>query len=139
MWRRTSTIKRLESTGARLGLGFGLAAVAQFLGFMLAGAGHGWVAPMFVSIGLWFLIPLTLVLAWPSAQAGKSLLSVIAAIALAADALLLKLSLGEVSHIRRYVDVNGAIGFTIIGLWLALWFCWQVILIYSLVAKREHG
>jgi hypothetical protein len=121
-----------------LGLGFGLAAFAQFLGFLLAGAGHGWVAPMFLSIGLWFLLPLALVLAWPSAPTEKPLLFLIAAIAVAADALLIKLSLGETPHIRHYVDVNGAIGFTIIGLWLSLWFCWQVILLYSLAAKRGH-
>src|SRR5690242_2006883 len=92
---RTSTIRRLESAGARLGLGFALAAVAQFLSFLLAGAGHGWVAPMFVSIALWFLIPLTLVIAWPTAPVERPLLAVVAAIALGADALLVGHSLGE--------------------------------------------
>ena len=138
MWRRISTIRRLESAGARLGLGFAMAALAQFLSFLLAGAGHGWVAPMFLSIGLWFLIPLTLVTAWPTAPIEKSLLFVIGAIAVAADALLISRSLGEVSYIEHYIDVNGLLGLTIIGLWLALWSCWQFILLYSLVARRGH-
>ena len=93
---------------------------------------------MFLSVGLWFLLPLTLVLARPAAPAGKPSLLVIALIAVAADALLINRSLAEASHIRHYVEVNGAIGFTIIGLWLALWFCWQVMLLYSLVARRGH-
>ena len=136
MWRRTSTIKRLQSKGARLWLGFGLAALAQFLAFMLAGAGHGWGAPMFVSMALWFLVPLTLVMAWPTEQTSKLLIALVALIALGADALLVNRSLDELSYIGRYVQVNGAIGYTIIGLWLALWFCWQVLLLYSLVARR---
>ena len=135
---RISTIRRLESTGARLGLGFALAALAQFLSFLLAGAGHGWVAPMFVSVGLWFLMPLTFVLAWPTAPMEKPLLLVVAAIAVGADALLISLSLRDSYYIRHYLEVNGAIGLTMIGLWLALWSCWQVMLVYSLVAKRGH-
>ena len=93
---------------------------------------------MFVSVALWFLIPLTFVLAWPTAPVAKPLLLVIAAIAVGADALLINRSLGEGDYIRGYVEVNGAIGLTIIGLWLALWTCWQVILLYSLVARRGH-
>ena len=94
---------------------------------------------MFVSVGLWFLMPLTFAVAWPTAPARKPLLLVIAVIALGADALLISRSLNETSYIDRYVDVNGPLGLTIIGLWLALWFCWQVILLYSLVARHDDA
>ena len=93
---------------------------------------------MFVSMGLWFLMPLTFVIAWPTERTSKLLLTVVALIALGADVLLVNRSLDELSYIGRYVQVNGAVGYTIIGLWLALWFCWQVILLYALVARRGH-
>ena len=131
------TIKLNESPGARVGLGFALAALAQLLSLFLAGAGHGWVAPLFMSAGLWFLIPLTFAVAWPTSPIEGPLLLVMGAIAVAADALLVSRSLGEISYIRHYIDVNGAIGLILIGLWLVLWLCWQAILLLSIVTRQK--
>ena len=117
-------------------MGLALAACAQLLAIFLAGAGHGWVAPLYLSIALWFLIPLTLLVAWPTHSRPRLAMIAIAAIALAADALLVSRAWGELAAIRFFLDVNGGFGWTILGLWLSLWFGWQVILFYSLLAGR---
>jgi len=116
-------------------LGFGLAALAQILALFLAGAGHGWVAPFFLSAGLWFLIPLTLALT--SRERNRPILLILVAIALAADALLIERALAEAAYISRYVQVNGFLGFLIIGLWLCLWFSWQAMAVRSLFARAR--
>ena len=62
---------------------------------------------------------------------------VLAAIALAADALLIERALGEKDHIAHYVQVNGVLGVLIIGLWLCLWFSWQGMVVRSLIARAR--
>ena len=117
-------------------LGFGLAALAQILAFFLAGVGHGWVAPFFLSAGLWFLIPLTLALVRTEAP-NRPVMLLLVAIALASDALLVERALAEETYISRYVQVNGAIGILIIGVWLCLWFSWQAMVARSLLVRRN--
>ena len=123
----------MRSPAARAGLGFALAIFAQLLSLLLVGAGHGWIEPLYLSVALWFLVPLTLAVAWPTAPAPRKALLAVAAIALGADALLVARTLPEMDAVREYVQVNGAVGLTIIGLWLSLWSFWQVILFYSLI------
>lgn len=130
---------RFARPHARAALGFGVAALAQLLGTALAGAGHGWVAPLFLSVALWVLAPLALWLAWPvdkSRGSDRSALFGLAALAVGADAALIDLTIGEVDHLRFYVEVNGAMGLLIIGLWLCLWFGWQLLIFYALAARR---
>ena len=129
---RISTIKLPGSPLKRAGVGLGLAALAQFLALFLAGSGHGWVAPFFFSLGLWLLIPFALAL---TATRPEPVLSVLAAIGLACDALLIERSLGEASYISRYVQVNGTLGILFIGLWLCLWVSWQAVVVRSLFAR----
>lgn len=93
---------------------------------------------MFVSFALWILLPLTLEFAWPTAPAKRGVIAGLLLLAIAADAWFIKLSLDEISYIDSYVDVNGPLGLAIIGLWLSLWFFWQVLLLYSLVAGRTN-
>lgn len=117
-------------------LGLVLAAVAQFLAFMLAGAGHGWTAPFFVSAALWILIPATLWMA-SIANGNRPLMLSIAAVTVAADTWLITRSIDESSYISRYVDINGALGILIILLWLGLWSFWQPLLVHAFFAGRE--
>ena len=133
MSRRISTISLLHRPAARLVLGLVLAGFAQLLAIFLAGAGHGWVAPLYLSVALWFLIPPTLLVAWPTHSPARLAMIAIAAFALAANALLASRAWGEVAAIRFYLEINGGFGWTILGLWLSLWFGWQVILFYSLL------
>ena len=127
------------TTGGRIALGVLLAFIAQFLAFLLAGAGHGWVAPLFISIMLWVLLPASLAIAWPIGRGSRLALSAILVAALAADAWLISRSIGEARYISHYVDVNGAVGWLIIGLWLGLWAFWQAILVWSLAARRKSA
>lgn len=90
---------------------------------------------MWLSIGLWFLIPLTFAVAGNRPALPVPL--VLAAIALAADALLIERALGEKDHIAHYVQVNGVLGVLIIGLWLCLWFSWQGMVVRSLIARAR--
>jgi hypothetical protein len=125
------------TVGRRIALGLLLAFFAQFLGLMLAGAGHGWVAPLFISIVLWVLWPMTLAIGWPIGRGGRLALAAMIVAALLADAWLISKSLGEADYISRYIEINGAVGSLIIGLWLLLWTIWQAILVCSLVAPRN--
>lgn len=125
------------TTGRRIALGLLLAFFAQFLGFLLAGAGHGWVAPLFISIVLWVLWPMTLAVAWPIGSRSRMASVTMLAAALSADLWLVSKSIGEADYISRYVEVNGALGLLIIIFWLCLWTVWQAILVWSLVAGRK--
>jgi hypothetical protein len=128
-----------QSQGARIALGVGLAALTQLLALFLSGSGEGWNAPFGLSIGLWLLMPLSFALAWPSSLARGATLTVVALIALAADALLMQRSLGEATYIRHYIDVNEAIGLAIIVLWLLLWLCWQVLPVYWMIVRHSNA
>jgi hypothetical protein len=123
--------------GRRIALGLLLAFFAQFFGLMLAGAGHGWVAPLFISIVLWVLWPMTLAIGWPIGRGSRRTLAAMIVAALVADAWLISKSLGEADYISRYVEINGVVGSLIIGLWLLLWTIWQAILVCSLAAPRK--
>ena len=128
-----------RSPTARTVLGLGLAALAQLLSFLLAGAGHGWVAPLFLSVALWAFIPATLSITWPIGSSSRREFFGILVAALGADALLISRTIDEGNALPFYVEVNGAVGLLIIGLWLALWLFWQALLVYSLVVGRRRA
>ena len=125
------------TTGGRIALGLLVAFIAQFLAFLLAGAGHGWVAPFFLSFVLWVLLPMTLAIAWPIGRGSRLALLAILVVALVADAVLVSRSIGEAGYISQYIKINGVAGYLIIGLWLCLWTFWQAILACSLIAGRK--
>lgn len=125
-------------TGGRIALGLLLALVAQFLAVMLAGAGHGWVAPFLLSFALWVLLPMTLAIAWPIGRGSSRVaLLAIVVVALCADAVLVSRTISEVDYLSAYIKVNGLLGLLIIGLWLCLWSFWQAMLVGALVVGRE--
>ena len=106
---------------------------------MLAGAGHGWVTPFFLSVALWVMIPLTLYATQQGDRRVRLVLWVIAIIAVGADALLIKGTIAEAAALLFYVKVNGASGVAIIALWLGLWLSWQALLLRALVAGRHSA
>lgn len=113
--------------------------MAQLLSFFLAGAGHGWLTPLWLSFALWLLIPLTLFIAWPSDRGHRLALMALSAIALAADAMLIRGAIDEARALRFYVEINGVVGLLIIGLWLTLWLFWQAILLHALIAGHTRS
>ena len=118
-------------------LGLILAAIAQFLAMLLAGAGHGWVSPLLFSVALWIFIPSTLLAMRQVDNGSRNLMLGMAAVALAADVWLIIRSMDESRYIRLYVDVNGALGLIIILLWLGLWLFWQGLLVRALLGGRK--
>ena len=125
-----------RSPGGRLALGLGLAALAQFLSVFLAGAGHGWTTPFFISAVLWVLIPIALYALMQDGTRAKILLAAIVAIGLGADTLLVGGTMRESSALRDYVRVNGAAAWLIIVLWLTLLLFWQGLALRTLLHRQ---
>jgi hypothetical protein len=120
----------------RGGLGIALAAVAHFLAIMLAGAGHGWTTPFFVSLLLYATLPAALMLLWPrhvSVLAGPPVCIVILGIAIAADWQLISMTLDEAPEFTAFFRINGALGLILAALWLAIWTSWQALAAYALL------
>jgi hypothetical protein len=103
----------------------------------LTGAGEGWVTPFFVSPALFLLLPATLAVGRPESSRGRLLLVAVVIAAVVADCLMVTWSFGERYEFRWYAQVNGLIGWIIIGLWICLWFFWQVLALRALLTSRR--
>jgi hypothetical protein len=112
---------------------------AQFLALLLSGAGHGWTTPFFVTLSLWVLFPATFVVATTDGPQTLRAMIVLAVIALGADALLINGTLAEREILPLYVQVNGAVGLSIIGLWLAIWLFWQGVLVKAMLKATARS
>jgi hypothetical protein len=111
-------------------LGLFIAFIGHFIALGLAGAGHGWVTPLWISIVLWGVYPLTTVRALRHPSFGVDSLLVFLAIAL--DAALVVLTVREgTEYFWRAVKF---IEWWFFGLWIAIWFAWQLIAIINLVS-----
>jgi len=112
-----------------------LAALAHFIAFFLAGVGHGWTTPLFVSFALWVLIPVTLC-ALPGGPRSRFLLIATLLAGLVADVMLVRGTLGEDQALRSYLRFTGSAGWTTVGLWLGLLLFWQILAARRLMAGR---
>lgn len=98
--------------------------------FCLGAAGHGWGSTMPFGLLSIVVVPVTTV-AWARRKTnGKKLAIIALVIALAADILLLKLTLQEGT--KNVLDV---LSMSII--WLALWISWQVLALAVLICKKK--
>jgi hypothetical protein len=116
-----------------------IAFIGHFLALGLAGAGHGWGSPFFVSFILWFAYPkvlLRFVAFQNPPRFGNDLVMLF--VAFAADAILVLATLEEgVEYIARIVRVNGTLSSTLwIGGWLVIWFGWQLIAALNVLRAR---
>lgn len=125
-----------RSPSLQLGVGLAIAAFAQLLSLFLAGAGHGWVTPLFASLLLWVMTPVTLMLAWPGNRAKWKELLPLLLIALIANAWLIRSTIEEQGHLAHYLEVNGLIGFLIVALWVGSWLFWQGAVVASLFVRK---
>ena len=115
---------------AALGLVAGL--VAEMLAMGLGAAGHGWIAPVFLSVPLLILYPLTLTrMHGPIRMAQIERLTV--SLAAVLDVLLLWSCLAEGAHVL----VIWTVGPQFVLCWLVLWFGWQAAAIIGL--KRRYA
>ena len=125
-----------RSPSLQLGVGLAIAAFAQLLSLFLAGAGHGWVAPLLASLLLWVMTPVALRMALPGNGARRKELPLLLLIALIANAWLVHATIAEESHLAHYLEVNGVVGFLIVGLWIGSWLCWQGAVVASLFVRE---
>ncbi len=110
-------------------------ALAMVTAAAVGGAGHGWVAPLFVSIPLVFLYPLILVRGLDGRPFSRGIDGAILIVALCLDVLLAGYSLfAERGSFGRAVMVSGGA----VAAWLALWLGWQILLIARLTGTKVH-
>ncbi|HEY0629289.1 MAG TPA: hypothetical protein VGD23_08175 [Sphingomicrobium sp.] len=125
-----------RSPSLQIGVGLALAAFAQLLSLFLVGAGHGWLAPLPASLWLWVLTPLAFLFAWPGNGAGWKILLPMLLVAVVLDAWLINRTIAEDNALPFYLEVNGLVGFLIVGLWIGLWLLWQGIVLASLFIRK---
>lgn len=114
-----------------IGLVASLATQAVALG--LAGAGHGWMAPLWVSSVLIFLYPLVVVRVFASPEAS---IKVDATILLLAGVIDLFLLHNALVTERTYFLKIWNFSASAVSLWIGLWAGWQLLAIVSLLKKR---
>lgn len=101
-----------------------------FLALLMAGAGHGWTAPLWFSLALFVLYPAVAV---ERLREGLSLWPglVLAGAAIAGDVLLVRNMVWEEPEYFRRV---GGLAY----LWLGFWIAWQAVLAASLAATLRR-
>lgn len=127
------------STAVRIVIGLACAAIAQFVGLLLGGAGHGWVTPFFASAALWVLLPIGFVFATPStgyAASRKPMLIALAVIAVIANVGLIFTTIDQgTEYFSKVFQLSPPF---VLG-WMALWISWQIGIIWTLAAgPRDH-
>lgn len=115
-----------------VGLVFGLATVV--LGLGLAGGGHGWGGPFFLSIPLIVLYPLAFARTFRTKVKSSDLDVGLIAVAVMLDLALLGNFSAEYDYfIKMWRFEDGAL---FISLWLGLWAGWQVLAAVALARNR---
>jgi len=114
-----------------------LAASAQYLAFGLAGAGHGWVAPLFYSLLLFVAYPVAFLRRMDTSHPSIAIDVGLLVVAGIADLLLVIQTVIQEPH--YFVMVIGFAGpFAV--LWLVLWCLWQMLAVSTLrrrIARRD--
>ena len=107
-----------------LGAGLVIAAIAEFLGLMLSGAGHGWTQPIFYSLLLFAAWPLAL-LRIPRPEGTSAAFDLfMLVLGVGATVLLFVQSAGESEYIRRLIALED-LAVPVMVAWLLVWFGWQ--------------
>jgi hypothetical protein len=113
-----------------------IAALATFIALVLAGAGHGWFAPLRYSILVFGAYPVTLFRTAnrPSNSAAGDIVLLVFGAA-ASLVLYLDVRVNEPIYFWKAVDI----GLPSLLIWLLLWFGWQFVTIANLVRGRRSG
>jgi hypothetical protein len=125
-------------------VGLLLALVACFIGLMTAGAGHGWVAPLFYSFGLFLIYPIVLIRALKPRRDWLMLDAAIVVFAVVVDILLVLDLIARADGPRwreRELFLPGIDKsiYPFFAIWLAIWFGWQVVAVRTLILDFKQG
>lgn len=117
------------------GIGMGILCwvATQAVASGLAGAGHGWVGPLFLLVPLLLLYPLAFVHLMTASVGGCRGDAIMLALAAALDlGLCYNVQIQEAGYFARLIDVAPGLLWT----WFALWIGWQAA---AIVTALRHG
>lgn len=125
-------------------IGLLLALTACFIGLMTAGAGHGWVAPLFYSFGLFAAYPIVLVRALHPDRKWLALDAMLVVAAVVVDILLVRDLIARADGPRwreRELFLPGIDKsmYPFFAVWLAIWFGCQVVAVRTLLRDLTQG
>lgn len=112
-------------------LGLAIASAAQFLAFVLVGAGHGWVSPFFVSLIQFLMWPFALVRLADRASLSPIPEAILLGIAAVADLWLITATIGEARYFSHMFESYPAF---VLG-WIAIWASWQLVAVAALFSR----
>ena len=123
---------RLSSGRAgAIGLGLTLAAFAEYWALGIAGGGHGWVVPFFLSPVLFVLNPVAFDLVL-RAQPRLSVVTILLAIAVVSDCTLIFATQGDEP---AYFWKDAALFYNLD--WVGLWVLWQVAALVAMMCMAR--
>jgi hypothetical protein len=120
-------------------VGLLIALIGQLISVPLAGAGEGWVSPLFVSPVLWIAYPFVLARAVQISKRGaRSTWPELAAlaVAVAADVHLAFTSWNEGNYVLREHRPGSGEGF--VEVWAVIWLGWQFLAVRNLPPRNDH-
>ncbi len=99
--------------------------VVGFLGFLLAGGGHGWTSAIFSGLGIFILPIFGVAMAYLNKPSGPILLAIVTIAALVVNGLLILAAWSEgFYYLQKLWDAPGGLAAWLV--WLGLWLSWQV-------------
>jgi len=123
------------------------AGVAQFLALLIAGVGHGWGEPFFLSAALWITLPVTAIrLRRPSANSAGAVEWLMVLLALSLDLLLIVATVWGFGRavpifgtgVEHFMNIARA-AFPLVLLWSLLWFSWQIAALFLLLRRPSKA
>jgi hypothetical protein len=108
---------------------------AQVLAFGLAGAGHGWVIPLFITMPLILLYPLAMIAAFRKSESSFIVGMIVFFFAISLNGILIKSSLDESRYFKNIWNNDPYICLC----WIVFWLGWQVPAVYALFKKSSKS
>jgi hypothetical protein len=108
--------------------------IAQTIAVGLAGAGHGWMAPFWLSMSLVALYPIVFIRAFASSSSSYDMVLILLAVAFVLDLLLV----ANITGVERHYFLNvWQCAQCATVLWILLWLGWHVVAIVPLLTRRR--
>jgi hypothetical protein len=117
--------------------GLVIAAIGEFIGMMLAAAGHGWTQPILYSLLLFVAWPAAL-LRLPRPEGTSARLDLfIFVLGVVATLLLFVQSAGESEYIWKLTE-HDDLAVPVMIAWLLFWFGWQALTVANILRRRRY-